>query len=87
VVVAEIEGVVKFVPVPKLEPPDDAEYQLIPLPALAVALKVVEPGPEFLLPDPQKLLGVVLSIDGLALTVAITGVLEAVVHPLNVAST
>lgn len=38
----EITGVVKLVPVPRLEPPVEDEYQLI-VPAVAVALKPVVP--------------------------------------------
>ena len=38
-------------------------------------------------PVPQRLAGVVAVIVGIAFTVAITAVLEVVVHPLAVAST
>jgi hypothetical protein len=71
--------VVNDVPVPKDEPPVDAAYQLI-VPALAVAPKVTVPAPhlEF---------GVVPVIVGIAFTVAVTAVLDAVVHPPLVAST
>ena len=60
-------------------PPVDAEYQLI-VPALALAPKVTVPVPQF---DP----GVVVDIVGIVLIVAVTAVLLAVVHPLDVAST
>ena len=54
-------GVVKLVPVPKLEPPVAAAYQLI-IPADDVAPKVTVPGP-------QIVPGVVPVIVGIALTV------------------
>jgi len=79
VVVEEILGVVKLVPVPKLDPPVAAEYQVI-VPADAVA-------PIPTVPVPHLAAGVVPEIVGIALTVAITAVLAAVVHPLSVAST
>ena len=60
-------------------PPVDAEYQLI-VPALALAPKVTVPVPQF---EP----GVVDDIVGIVLIVALTAVLLAVVHPLDVAST
>jgi hypothetical protein len=63
----------------KGSPPVSCEYQLI-VPADEVAVKVT-------FSVLQKLFVDALVIIGLALTVAITGVLEAVVHPLNVAST
>jgi hypothetical protein len=77
--VDEILGVVNDVPVPKDDPPVDAAYQLI-VPALAIAPKVTVPAPhlEF---------GVVSDIVGIAFTVAVTAVLDAVVHPPLVAST
>ena len=77
-VVVEIIGVVKDVPVPSEDPPVGAAYQLI-VPAEAVAPRVTVPVPQT---DP----GVVLVIVGTVLTVAVTDVLEAVVHPLTVAS-
>ena len=60
-------------------PPVDAEYQLI-VPALELAPNVTVPVPQF---DP----GVVVDIVGIVLIVALTAVLLAVVHPLDVAST
>jgi hypothetical protein len=78
-VVDEILGVVNDVPVPKDEPPVDAAYQLI-VPALAVAPKVT-------VPEPHLEFGVVPVIVGIAFTVAVTAVLDAVVHPPLVAST
>jgi hypothetical protein len=77
VVVDEID-VVKDVPVPKEEPPDDEEYQFI-VPAEAVAPKVI-------VPAPQRVLGVVPVIIGGLLTVAVTAVLVDDVQTL-VAST
>jgi hypothetical protein len=73
-----MDGVVKDVPVPNDEPPVDAAYQLI-VPAEAVA-------PKFTVPAPQREPGVVPVMVGMALTVAVTAVLEAVVHPFAVAS-
>ena len=78
-VVEEILGVVKVVPVPKLAPPVKAPYQFI-VPEEAVATNPTEP-------VPHLAAGVVPVIVGMALTVAITAVLAAVVHPLSVAST
>jgi len=72
-------GVVKLVPVPKLVPPVEAAYQLI-VPADAFAPRVT-------VPLPQTLPGVVPVIVGTVLTVAITGVLDVVVQPFEVAST
>ena len=72
-------GVVKLVPVPRLDPPVAAAYQLI-VPADAVAPKVT-------VPVPQTLPGVVLLIVGAVFTVAITAVRAAVVQPFAVAST
>ena len=77
--VVDILGVVKLVPVASDVPPLDAAYQLI-VPALALAPKVTVPVPQF---DP----GVVDEIVGMVLIVAVTAVLLAVVHPLDVAST
>ena len=78
-VVVEIIGVVKDVPVPIEDPPVDAAYQLI------VPIEVV--APRVTVPVPQTDPGVVLVIIGTMLTVAVTAVLEAVVHPPEVAST
>ena len=78
-VVAEILGVVKDVPVPNEVPPDDAAYQLM-VPADAVA-------PNATVPVPQRDAGVVLVIVGIALIVATIAVREAVVHEPAVAST
>ena len=72
-------GVVKLVPVPKLEPPVAAAYQLI-VPADAVA-------PSVTVPVPQTLPGVVPVIVGAVFTVARTAILVAVVQPPDVAST
>ena len=74
-----MEGVVKDVPVPNEVPPVEAAYQFT-VPAEAVAAKAT-------VPEPQREAGVVPVIVGRALTVAVTAVLEAVVHPLAVAST
>ena len=73
-----MDGVVNVVPVPSDTPPDEAAYQLI-IPADAVA-------PNVTVPVPQRDPGVVPVMVGLALMVAVTAVLEAVVHPLFVAS-
>ena len=78
-VVLDIDGVVKLIPVPSDDPPVDAAYQLI-VPAEAVAPKPTVPVPQF---EP----GVVPVIVGIAFIVAVTAVLEAVVQPLVVAST
>ena len=75
-VVTEMDGVVKEVPVPNEEPPVDAAYQLI-VPADAVA-------PNVTVPASQRDPGVV---PVMAVTVAVTAVLEAVVQPFAVAST
>ena len=72
-------GVVKLVPVPKLVPPVKEEYQFI-VPALAVA-------PNVTVPVPQTEPGVVPDTVGMALTVATTALLVAVVQPFAVAST
>jgi len=74
-----MDGVVNDVPVPSDTPPVDAAYQLI-VPADALAPRVT-------VPVPQRDAGVVPIIVGIVLTVAVTEVLEAVVHPLFVAST
>ena len=68
----------KLVPVPKLDPPVAAAYQLT-IPADAVA-------PNVTVPVPQLLPGVVPVIVGIGFTVAITAVLVPVVQPLLVAS-
>ena len=68
----------KLVPVPKLDPPVAAAYQLT-IPADAVA-------PNVTVPVPQLLPEVVPVIVGIGFTVAITAVLVPVVQPLLVAS-
>ncbi len=70
---------VNEVPVAKLVPPVEAAYQLM-VPALAAA-------PNVTVPLPHTEPGVVPDILGIAFTVATTAVLEAVVHPVAVAST
>lgn len=77
--VDESEGVVKLVPVPKLDPPLEVAYQLM-VPALEVALKLT-------IPVPHRLPSVVAVIVGIALIVAVTGVLEVDVHDPLVTST
>ena len=71
-------GVLNVVPVPRLDPPVAAAYQLI-VPADAVAPRATDP-------VPQLLPGVVPVIEGGVVTVAIIAVLEPVVQPLFVAS-
>ena len=66
-------------PVANDEPPVEAAYQLI-VPAEAVA-------PKETVPVPQREPSVVPVIVGIALMVAVTVVLEVVVHPPSVAST
>ena len=66
-------------PDPKDIPPLDAAYQLI-VPADADAVRVT-------VPVPQRESPVVPVIVGVAVTVAVTEVLDAVVQPLSVAST
>lgn len=78
-VVDEIEGVVKLVPVPRELPPPEAAYQLM-IPAEAVAPRVT-------VPVLHLNAGVVPVMVGIAFTVAVTAVLEAVVQPFAVAST
>jgi hypothetical protein len=78
VVVEEIEGVLKVVPVPSTDPPLDTAYQFT-VPADAVASSET-------VPAAQRPSGEVLVIVGIALTVAVTAVLEALVQPLAVAS-
>ena len=70
---------VNDVPVPRDAPPVAAAYQLM-VPAEAVAPRVTVPVPQV---DP----GVVVAIVGMAFTVAVTAVLDAVVQPRSVAST
>ena len=65
-------GVVNEVPVPRLAPPVAAAYQLM-VPADAVAPRVT-------VPVPHMLAGVVAVIVGTVFTVAIIGVLAAVVQ-------
>ena len=77
--VLDILGVVNDVPVPNDEPPVTAAYQFN-VPALAVAPKVT-------VPVEHLAAGVVPDIVGMALTVATTALLAAVVQPLAVAST
>jgi hypothetical protein len=72
-------GVVNDVPVPRLAPPVAAAYQLM-VPAEAVAPRVT-------VPVPHTLPGVVAVIVGTVFTVAIIGVLAAVVQVPAVAST
>ena len=70
---------VNDVPVPRDAPPVAVAYQLM-VPAEAVAPSVTVPVPQV---DP----GVTRVIVGIVFTVAVTAVLDAVVHPLAVAST
>ena len=77
--VVEIEGVVNVVPVPSEAPPVAAANQLI-VPAEAVASNET-------VPVAHRLSGEVLVMVGIEFTVAITAVLEVVVHPVAVAST
>ena len=77
--VVEIEGVVNEVPVPIEDPPVAAANQLI-VPADAVASRET-------VPVAQRLSGEVLVMVGIEFTVAITAVLEVVVHPVAVAPT
>ena len=77
--VLDILGVVNDVPVPNDVPPVNAAYQFN-VPALAVAPKVTVPVPHT---EP----GVVPDTVGIALTVATTALLVAVVQPFDVAST
>ena len=60
----EIEGVLYVVPVPKLDPPEEAAYQS-KVPAEAVAASVTEP-------VPQLAAGVVEVTEGMVLMVATT---------------
>ena len=77
--VLDILGVVYDVPDPSDVPPVKAAYQFN-VPALAVAPKVT-------VPVAHLEAGVVPDIVGMALTVATTALLVAVVQPLAVAST
>jgi hypothetical protein len=79
VVVVDILGVVKLVPVPKLDPTLDTSYQLM-VPELAVA-------PKLTVPASHRDAGVVVAIVGVVVTVATTAVLVAVVQLPFVAST
>ena len=74
-----ILGVVKDVPVPSDEPPVKAAYQLM--------VPAEEDAPSVTVPVPHTEFGVVPVMVGIAFTVAITDVLDAVVQPLFVAST
>jgi hypothetical protein len=79
VVVVEMLGVVKLVPVPTILPAVAASYQ-VKVPAEAVADKTA-------VPVPQIEAGVEAVMVGIGLTVAITAVLVAEVQPLSVVST
>ena len=78
-VFAEIEGVVKLVPVPIEEPPVDAANQF-KVPADAVA-------PNTTVPVPQDAPGVVDVTVGTGFTVAVIAVRDNVVQPPLLAST
>jgi len=78
-VVLDILGVRYVDPKPRDTPPTESEYQLI-IPALELAPKVTIPVPQFELSVTDEILGSVL-------IVAVTALLLAVVHPLDVAST
>lgn len=73
---AEIMGVVKLVPVPKLNPPVEASYQLI-VPEDAVA-------PSVTVPFPQWLFDVVPVIVGAVVTVVVM-LLLVIVEPVQLA--
>jgi hypothetical protein len=77
--VEDIEEVVKLVPVPNDAPPLAAAYQLI-VPAEVVA-------PSVTVPVPHLDAGAVPVIVGIVFIVAVTAVLDVVVHPFVVAST
>ena len=77
--VLDILGVVNDVPVPNDAPPVTAAYQFN-VPALAVA-------PNVTVPVEHLAAGVVPDKVGMALTVATTALLVAVVQPFAVAST
>jgi UDP-N-acetylmuramyl pentapeptide phosphotransferase/UDP-N-acetylglucosamine-1-phosphate transferase len=71
--------VVKLVPVAIELPPEDVVYQcMVPNVALADSVTV---------PDPHTDPFVTPEMSGVGITVAVTAVLLAVVHPLEVAST
>lgn len=72
-------GEVNDIPVPKDGPPVEAAYQF-KIPALAAA-------PNVTVPASQRAAGVLPVTVGVVLTVAVTAVLDAVVHPLFAAST
>lgn len=74
-------GVVKVVPVPKLDPPVEVAYQLI-VPADAVA-------PKPTVPVPHRDAHVLPLIAGMVFIVAVTAVLVPVIQPvaITVAST
>ena len=74
-----MDGVLKVVPEPKLDPPDEAAYQLIVPPEAAAESATEE--------VPQAEPGVVPEIVGIVLMVATTATLGEEVHPLVVAST
>jgi hypothetical protein len=77
-VVVEIEGVVKEVPVPREAPPVEAAYQLsVPAEALAPSVTV---------PVPQRLAGVFPVMVGIGLMVAATAVRDTERQPLLLAS-
>ena len=59
-VVVEILGVIKLVPVPSEEPPIAAAYQLI-VPALAVAPNATVPGPQLELGVVPEMVGTVFT--------------------------
>jgi hypothetical protein len=75
-----MDGVVKDVPVPREDPPDDAAYQLI-VPEDAAAPRVTDP-------VPQRDAGVVPVIVGIAFSVMtalpVIGVVPPVLVPLTV---
>ena len=79
-VLDEITGVVRLAPEDKLVPPAGSLYQFIVEPAVDVDDKVIAP-------LPQTLAGVLPVMVGMEFTVAVTGVLEALVHPLSVTAT
>jgi hypothetical protein len=78
VVVEEILGVVKEVPLPKEDPPAEAAYQF-KIPAFAVALRTTSPAS-------QREPGVTDVTSGVVFIVAVTSVLSEV-QPLLLAST
>jgi hypothetical protein len=71
-------GVVKVVPDPILDPPEEEVYQFT-VPEEAVA-------PRSSVPASHLVAGVVLVIVGVPTTLAITGERTAVVHPFSIAS-